>query len=150
MDKLNLLMQARITNPRDHDRYGRYIDTLVEREGISVDDIVGVGDQSTKNNPDLVVVTRTAVYIVEETGLLKKQTLTRRLGNIADISEVRLEDGYKGREVYLIGTSSDGRETLRITWGGGGPDWVVPMIKRQREHLVETITEAVSLAGRGY
>jgi hypothetical protein len=148
-DKLNLLMQARILHQHDRGRYSRYLDVLVDRDGVSIDDIVGVGEQGTQNNPYLVVVTRSTIYIIEESGLFKKQLTTRRLGEIANIADVRLEDGYKGREVYLIGSDTEGRETLRITWGGGGPDWVEPMIARQREQLLETIVDAVRLAGRG-
>jgi hypothetical protein len=112
---------------------------------MSADDVVGVCEHGTQNSPDLIVVGHETIFMTGERGLFKKQIETRRLGDVRNVAELRTEDGYKGREVYLIGNSASGEETLRITWGGGGPEWVVPMIERQRTRLGETIREAIGM-----
>jgi hypothetical protein len=143
-DYANLFIDAGISGREDQDKYGRRLDAVLANEGITVGDILGVGEQGTGSNLDLYVVHRQAITSVSERGVFNKRIEQRRVGTIASIARLRgTQEGFKGRDVTITANDKDGGEIFKIVWGLGGPDWVEPLIERQRAHLFKVISEAM-------
>ena len=142
---MNLFMNALITDRRVQEKYVRYLDAVLAQEGIGVDDIVGVGEEGTGGALDpLYVVHKQAVSVASQVSRFNKRIEVRRLCPIASIANLRAaEEGFKGRDVTLTATDPRGDVVLKIVWGLGGPDWVEPLIMRQRQHMFEVIGEAM-------
>lgn len=131
-------------------RYTRFLDEVCRQEGVSADDIVGVGESGTGGKPELYVAHRRAIVLVFERGVFNKRIELQRICPVAAIAHLKAtQEGFKGTEVTITGTDSSGTVVLRIVWGLGGPDWVEPLIRRQRENLFEVISAAMDRVGEG-
>lgn len=140
----NLFLDAGIEDPRDREKYGRCLDAVLEQEGISVADIVGVGENGTGSNLDLYVVHRHAITLTYERGIFNKRVSVTRLCPTASIARLRTtQEGLRGTDLTITGNDAKGAEVLKIKWGLGGPDWVEPLVLRQREHLFKVIGAAM-------
>lgn len=141
---LNLLMAAGISNRYDHERYRRYVEAAVAQGRIDVDQILGVGEQGTGSKPDLYVIDRRVIVRVSEVGLFNKQIMIEQVAPVVAIAKLSgTQEGYKGSDLTITGTGSRGEVVFKIVWGLGGPDWVEPLVMRQREHLFKVISEAM-------
>lgn len=144
----NLFIDAGISNPQDQAKYGRCLDAVLAKEGIAVADIVGVGEKGTGSNLDLLVVHRQAITEVSERGVFSKKIGQRRVGTIASIARLRgTQEGFKGSELTITANDASGGELFKLVWGLGGPDWVEPLVERQRENLFKVISKAMDQAG---
>lgn len=144
----NLFLDAEINSPHDQERYTRRLDEVLAQEGIAVDEIFGVGERGTGSNLDLFVVHRRAITLATERGIFNKRIEVKRLCPTASIARLRgTQEGFKGTELTITGNDSKGAEVLKITWGLGGPDWVEPLVLRQREHLFQLISGAMDRLG---
>lgn len=113
-------------------------------EGITVADIVGVGENGTGSNLDLYVVHRHGITLTRERGIFNKRITVERQCPLASIERLRTtQEGFKGTELTITGYDGKGAEVLKIKWGLGGPDWVEPLVLRQREHLFKVISAAM-------
>lgn len=140
----NLFIDAGISDRRDQERYGRYLDAAVAQEGIGVDDIVGVGEKGTGSRNDLYVIARQTIAHVTEIGMFSKRIEVRSIAPIAAISRLRgTQEGFKGTDITITANDASGGIAFKIIWGLGGPDWVEPLILRQRQHLFEVISKAM-------
>jgi hypothetical protein len=139
---LNLYLDAGISH--DQEKYGRCLDAVLAQEGIEVDDIIGIGEK----DDDVCVVHRQAITLAAEKGIFNTRIEVRRVGPLAPVARLRKEiEGFKGRGgLSIIGYNTDGEELWKINWGLGGPDWVVPMVERQSEHLFKVISNAMDKA----
>jgi hypothetical protein len=143
---MNLYLDAQISSSSDQDKYSRCLDAVVAQEGITADDIVGVGENGTGSNRDLYVVHRQGVTLTYERGLFNKKIGVERKCPIASIARLSVtQEGFKGTELTITGHDAAGNVVLKITWGLGGPDWVEPLVLRQREHLAQTISTAMDI-----
>jgi len=141
----NLFLDADI-DQRDWEKYSRCLDEVVAKEGIAVSDIVGLGENGTGSNLDLYVVHRHAVTLACERGIFNKRVEVRSLCRTASIERLRTtQEGFKGTDLTITGNDAKGGEVLKIKWGLGGPDWVEPLVLRQRQHLFEVIGKAMDL-----
>jgi hypothetical protein len=141
---LSLFMAAGVSNRYDHERYGRYVEAAVAQERIDVDQILGVGEQGTGSKPDLYIIDRRAIVRVSEIGLFNKRMTIEQVAPVVAIAKLSgTQEGYKGTDVTITGTGSRGEVVFKIAWGLGGPDWVEPLVMRQREHLFKVISEAM-------
>lgn len=143
---LNLFLDAGITDHHHQARYSTYIDLVLSEEGIDVDDIIGIAEKGTGGKPDLYVVHRQAIAFVSSyTGVFGKKPLNvAHIAPIAAIGRLRgTQEGFKGTDVTITANDADGGELFKIVWGLGGPDWVEPLIMRQRERLFKVISEAM-------
>jgi hypothetical protein len=142
----NLFLDADISDRNDQDKYSRCLDAVVAQEGITVADIVGVGENGTGSNMDLYVVHRHAVTLTYERGIFNKRVGVERQCSTASIARLRTtQEGFKGTELTITGNDAKGGEVLKIEWGLGGPDWVEPLVLRQREHLFRVIGSAMDM-----
>jgi hypothetical protein len=142
----NLFLDAGISSPHDQEKYARRLDQVLAQEGITVDEILGVGERGTGSNLDLYVVHRQGITLASERGIFNKRIEVRHLCSTASIARLRVtEEGFKGTDLTIIGNDSRGAEVLKITWGLGGPDWVEPLVLGQREHLFRLISGALSV-----
>lgn len=149
-DYMNLFFAAGITDRRDQEKYGRRLDAVVAEESIARNDIIGVGEKGTGGNCDLYAVHRQGITLAAERGLFSKSIVVERQCPVASIANLSgTQEGFKGNEVALTGTDQSGDVVLRIVWGLGGPDWVEPLILRQRQHLFEVISRAMDELGEG-
>ena len=140
----NLFLDAGIEDQRDREKYSRRLDAVLAQEGIAVEDIIGIGENGTGSNLDLYVVHRHAVTIAYERGLFSKRLDVRRLCPTASIARLRTtQEGLRGTDLTITGNDTKGTEVLKIKWGLGGPDWVEPLVLRQREHLFKVISQAM-------
>ncbi len=141
---LNLFIDANISDKHDQERYSRYIEAATVEGGINVDDIVGVGENGTGSKPDLYVIDRQTITLVSEVGMFNKRVVVQRVSTIASIARLRgTQEGFKGTDVTITANDSRGEVAFKIVWGLGGPDWVEPLIMRQRDHLFKVISEAM-------
>lgn len=142
----NLFLDAGISNPNDQEKYSRCLDVVLANDGITVADIVGVGENGTGSNLDLYVVHRHAITLTRERGIFNKRITAERQCSTASIERLRTtQEGFKGTELTITGNDGKGAEVLKIKWGLGGPDWVEPLVLRQREHLFKVISAAMDL-----
>jgi hypothetical protein len=142
----NLFLDAAISDQRDQEKYSRCLDAVLAQEGITVADIVGVGENGTGSNLDLYVVHRHAITLTSERGIFNKRISVERLCPTASIERLRTtQEGFKGTELTITGNDGKGAEVLKIKWGLGGPDWVEPLVLRQRENLFKAIGRAMDL-----
>ena len=142
----NLFLDAGISSAHDQEKYSRRLDAVIAQEGIGVADIVGLGENGTGSNHDLYVVHRHAVTLAEERGIFNKRTEVRRLCATASIARLReTQEGFKGTELTITANDTKGEQVLRITWGLGGPDWVEPLVLRQRQNLFQVISRAMDM-----
>lgn len=140
----NLFLDAGISNRNDQDKYSRCLDAVLANEGITVADIFGVGENGTGSNLDLYVVHRHAITLTRERGIFNKRIIVERQCPLASIERLRAtQEGFKGTELTITGNDGKGAEVLKIKWGLGGPDWVEPLVLRQREHLFKVISAAM-------
>ena len=145
---LNLYLDAGISDQHDQESYSRRLDAVLAQESITVDDIVGLGENGTGSNFDLYVVHRHAITLACEKGLFNKRIEVRRLCPIASIARLRGDqEGYKGREITIAAHDAEGKVLTKIVWGLSGPDWVEPLVLRQREQLFKVISEAMDRIG---
>jgi hypothetical protein len=137
---LNLFLDAGI-NQMNHDKYSRCLDAVLAQEGITVGDIIGVGE----HNDSLCVVHRQAIVEASERGMFNKRIELRRVGPVAGIARLRREaEGFKGRDgLNIIAHDASGQVQWKISWGLGGPDWVVPAAERESEHVYNLIAQAM-------
>jgi len=141
----NLFLDAGITDPTDREKYSRCLDAVLEKEGITVGDVIGVGENGTGSNLDLYVVHRHAITLTSERGIFNKRVSVERLCATDAIARLRTtEEGFKGTDLTITANDAKGEEILKIRWGLGGPDWVKPLVLRQREHLFSLIGRAVN------
>lgn len=142
----NLFLDAEISDRHAQDKYSRCLDAVLAKEGITVADIVGLGENGTGSNLDLYVVHRHAITLTYERGIFNKRVNVERLCPTASIARLRTtQEGFKGTELTITGNDAKGEEVLKITWGLGGPDWVEPLVLRQREHLFKVISSAMDV-----
>jgi hypothetical protein len=142
----NLFLDAGITSAHDQEKYSRCLDAVLAREGITVADVIGVGERGTGSNLDLYVVHRHAITLTRERGIFNKKIDVDRLCATASIARLReTQEGFKGTELTITANDANGGEVLRIAWGLGGPDWVEPLVLRQRNHLFQVISRAMDL-----
>jgi hypothetical protein len=146
---MNLFLDAQITNQHDQESYRRRLDAVLAEEGITIEDIIGLGENGTGSNLDLYVIHRQAITLASERGIFNKRIEVQRICPMASIARLRAtEEGYKGTEITITAHDESGAVIAKIVWGLGGPDWVEPMIQRQREHLFAVISAAMDqLAG---
>jgi hypothetical protein len=131
-------------------RFRRFLDEVCTQEGVSAGDIVGVGEHGTGGKPDLYVAHRKAIVRVSERGVFNKRIELQRICSVAAIAQLNgTQEGFKGTDITLTGTDDSGRVVLKIIWGLGGPDWVEPLVQRQRENLLEVISAAMDRGGDG-
>lgn len=117
---------------------------MLAQEGITVDEIVGVGERGTGGALDLYVVHRQAIVLAYERGMFNKRIELQRVGPIASIARLQgTQEGFKGTDVTITAHDAKGEVVFKIMWGLGGPDWVEPLIMRQREQLFGVISEAM-------
>jgi hypothetical protein len=137
---LNLYLDAGITN--DQEKYSRCLDAVLAQEGIAVDDIVGIGEK----DDDLCVIHRQAVTLVSEKGMFKTRIEVQPVGSMAPVTRLMKEiEGFKGRDgLSIIAYDASGNNLWKVNWGLGGPDWVLPMVERQSDHLFGVITDAMN------
>lgn len=142
----NLFLDAGITSAHDQEKYGRCLDAVLAREGVTVADVIGIGENGTGSNLDLYVVHRQAITLTRERGIFNKKVDVDRLCSTASIARLReTQEGFKGTELTITANDAKGGEVLRIAWGLGGPDWVEPLVLRQRAHLFQVISRAMDL-----
>jgi hypothetical protein len=141
---MNLFLDAQISDRGDQESYGRRLDTVLAQEHLGLADIVGIGERGTGSTLDLYVVHRQGVVLACERGIFNKRIEIERVGPIAPIARLRsTQEGYKGTDVTITSHDAQGAVLFRILWGLGGPDWVEPMIMRQREHLFGVLSDAM-------
>ena len=100
--------------------------------------------KGTSGNLDLYVVHRQAIAVVSERGIFNKRIEVQRVCPIASIAGLRgTQEGFKGSELALTAHDATGEVLFKIVWGLGGPDWVEPLVQRQRERLFQVISEAM-------
>lgn len=142
----NLFLDAGISDRSNQEKYSRCLDAVLANDGITVADIVGVGENGTGSNLDLYVVHRHAITLTSERGIFNKRISVERQCRTASIERLRTtQEGFKGTELTITGNDGKGAEVLKIKWGLGGPDWVEPLVLRQREHLFKVIGAAMDL-----
>jgi hypothetical protein len=142
----NLFLDAGISDAHDREKYSRCLDAVLAQEGIAVADIIGIGENGTGSNLDLYVVHRQAITLTRERGFFNKKIDVERLCSTASIARLReTQEGFKGTDLTITGNDARGEQVLRITWGLGGPDWVEPLVLRQREHLFQVISRAMDV-----
>lgn len=143
-DYLDLFHDAGITSRSDQESYSRRLDAVVVQEQISAADIVGVGERGTAGRLDLYVVHREAVVLTSERGWLNKRVEAHRVCPIAAVGRLHAtQEGFKGTELTITAEDAHGRMLFKIAWGLGGPDWVGPLVDRQRQHLLNVINRAM-------
>lgn len=141
----NLFLDAEISDQRDRDKYSRCLDAVLAEEGITVSDIVGIGERGTGSNLDLYVVHRQAITLTYERGIFNKRIGVERQCPTGSIARLRVtQEGMRGTDLTITANDTRGEEVLKITWGLGGPDWVEPLVLRQREHLFNVISKATN------
>lgn len=141
---MNLYLDAHISDPGDQAKYGRCLDAVLAQEGITVDDIIGVGEHGTSSNLDLYVVHRHGITLTYERGLFSKKIGVEPKCPLASIARLRTtEEGFKGRDLTITGHDAAGGVVLSVTWGLSGPDWAQNVVLRQREHLFKLISAAM-------
>jgi hypothetical protein len=146
-DYLNLFLDAGISDRRDQENYGRRLDAYLAQERITVGDIVGIGERGTGGNLDLYVVHRQALALATERGMFNKRIEIQRVAPIASIARLRAtQEGFKGTELTITANEANGHELFKIVWGLGGPDWVGPLVERQRQNLFSVISKVMDLA----
>lgn len=142
----NLFLDAGIGSAHDQEKYSRCLDAVIAQEGIAIADIIGVGENGTGSNLDLYVVHRHAVTLTRERGIFNKRIEVQRLCATASIARLReTQEGFKGTDLTITANDAEGEQVLRITWGLGGPDWVEPLVLRQRQHLFQVISKAMDV-----
>jgi hypothetical protein len=142
----NLFLDAGVSSAHDQEKYSRCLDAVLAREGITVADIIGVGENGTGSNLDLYVVHRQAITLTRERGFFNKKIDVNRLCSTSSIARLReTQEGFKGTDLTVTANDAKGEEVLRITWGLGGPDWVEPLVLRQRAHLFQVISKAMDV-----
>jgi hypothetical protein len=142
----NLFLDAGISDARDQEKYCRCLDAVIAQEGIAIADIIGVGENGTGSNLDLYVVHRHAVTLTRERGIFNKRVEVQRLCATASIARLReTQEGFKGTDLTITANDAKGGQVLRITWGLGGPDWVEPLVLRQRQHLFQVISKTMDV-----
>jgi hypothetical protein len=144
----NLFLKAQIPSS-DHARFAKLIDTLRSRENIPTSDIVGVGDEGTRSNTDLYVVTRSAVYLLRESGIFKKTQSVVAQWLVAEIAYLKTaQEGWKGSEPTIIAEKPNGDTLFKIKWGLGGPDpeYIERVVTRQITQLFQVISSAMDLS----
>lgn len=140
----NLFLDAGISSAHDQEKYGRCLDAVIAQEGITIADIIGVGENGTGSNLDLYVVHRHAITLTRERGIFNKRIEVQRLCATASIARLReTQEGFKGTDLTITANDAKGEQVLRITWGLGGPDWVEPLVLRQRQNLFQVISKAM-------
>jgi len=140
----NLFLDAGISSAHDREKYVNRLDAVREVEGIDTADIFGVGERGTGSNLDLYVVHRRAITLACERGVFKKRITVDPICATPSLARLRAtQEGFKGTELTITGHDAAGSEVLKITWGLGGPDWVEPLVLRQREHLFRVISAAM-------
>ncbi len=145
-DYPNLFLDAGIEGAHDQEKYSRCLDAVIAQEGIAIADIVGVGENGTGSNLDLYVVHRHAVTLTREHGIFHKRIEVQRLCATASIARLReTQEGFKGTALTIAAHDSRGEQVLRIAWGLGGPDWVEPLVLRQRRYLFQAIAKAMDM-----
>lgn len=141
---LNLFLDAGISN--DQEKYGRCLDAVLAQEGITVDDIVGLGERGTSNK-DLYVVHRRAIASVWERGLFSKRMEVERLCPIASIARLRTtQEGFKPTQLTITAHDAAGKVIAKIVWNSGYEDWEKRLVLRQHEHLFKVISAAMDTA----
>ncbi len=141
---MNLFLDAGITEARDQASYSRRLDAVLAQERIAVDNIIGLGERGTGSNLDLYVVHRQAITLASERGVFNKRVEVKKICPIASIARLRgTQEGYKGREITITAHDADGGTLAKIMWSLSGPDWVEPLVLRQREHLFRVISAAM-------
>lgn len=140
----NFFLDAGINDAHDQEKYSRRLDAVIAQEGIEIADIIGVGEKGTGSNRDLYVVHRQAISLACERGIFNKRVEVQRLCATASIARLReTQEGFKGNELTITANDAKGEQVLRVTWGLGGPDWVEPLVLRQRQHLFQVIGNAM-------
>ncbi len=140
----NLFLDAEITDQHDQERYRRRLDAVLAQEDITIDDIVGLGENGTGSNLDLYVVHRHGITLATERGLFNKRIEVQRLCPTASIARLRdTREGYKGTELAITAHDASGAVLTKITWGTSGPDWVEPLVAQQHQHLFSVIKNAM-------
>jgi hypothetical protein len=140
----NLFIDAGISDRRDQERYTRYLDAGLAQERVGLDQVVGIGEKGTGGRNDLYLITRQSVLQVYEVGMFNKRIEVKKWGSIVDIGRIRgTQEGFKGTDITLTATDARGEVLFKIVWGLGGPDWVEPLIIRQRQHLFQLIGKAM-------
>jgi hypothetical protein len=142
----NLFLDAGINSAHDQEKYSRRLDAVIAQEGIAIADIIGLGENGTGSNHDLYVVHRHAVTLTSERGIFNKRIEVQRLCATASIARLReTQEGFKGTDLTITANDARGEQVLRITWGLGGPDWVEPLVLRQRQNLFQVIGRAMDV-----
>jgi hypothetical protein len=145
---LNLYLDAGIANRQDQESYSRRLDIVLAQEAITVADIVGLGENGTGSSFDLYVVHRHAITLACEKGLFNKRIEVERVCPIASIVRLRdTQEGFKGTELTITAHDAEGKVVAKIVWSLAGPDWVEPLVLRQREHLFKVISQAMDRLG---
>jgi hypothetical protein len=140
----NLFFAAGISDRSDQEQYSRRLDMVIASEGITLDDIFGVGEEGTGSNCDLYVVHRQGITLACEKGVFNKRIEVRLLCPIASIANLKgAQEGFKGSEIIITGTSAQGEVVLKIVWRIGGGDWSESVAQHQSEHLFRLIGEAM-------
>jgi|ERR1019366_2751609 hypothetical protein len=141
---MNLFLDADITDQRDQTSYSRRLDAVLAQEGITIEDIIGLGENGTGSTFDLYVVHRQAITLASEHGMFSKRIEVRRLCDLGSIARLRsTEEGYKGRDLTITAHDESGAVIARIAWSISGPDWVQPLVTQQREHLFSVVSAAM-------
>jgi hypothetical protein len=141
---MNLFLDAEITDQRDQESYSRRLDAVLAQEEITIDDIIGLGENGTGANLDLYVVHRHGITLASESGIFNKRIEVRRICTLTSVARLRgTQEGYKGSEITITAHDQNGTVVARIVWGLSGPEWVEPLVLRQREHLFAVISEAM-------
>jgi hypothetical protein len=139
----NLFLDADIDGT-DYEKYSRCLDVVLAEDGLSAEDVIGVGENGTGSNRDLYVVHRQAVVRAREKGIFNKRVEIARLCPTAAIARLREgKEGFKGTDLTVTAYDASGEQILKIAWGLGGPDWVEPLLLRQRENLLSALSRAM-------
>ena len=147
---MNLFLDAEITDQRDQESYSRRLDAVLTQEEITINDIIGLGENGTGANLDLYVVHLHGITLASESGIFNKRMEVRRVCPLASIARLRgTQEGYKGSEITITAHDESGTVVARIAWGLSGPDWVEPLVLRQREHLFTVISSAMDRLAEG-
>lgn len=106
----NLFLDAEISDQRDQEKYSRCLDAVLAKEGISVADIIGMGENGTGSNMDLYVVHRHAITLTYERGIFSKRVGVERLCPTASIARLRTtQEGFKGTELTITANDAKSR-----------------------------------------
>lgn len=140
-DYLNLFLDAGISFESAQEKHGRCLDELCRQQRLDVTDIIGVGEK----DGELCVVHRQGIVLASERGMFNKRIELDNVAPVSAIARLRREiEGFKGRGGLCINAyDASGNEVFKLSWGLGGPEWVVPLAERQSEHVYDAICAAM-------